>query len=98
MILAATIGAAKAKVGDIEKEENLLKAFGTPVAELAIDELTKLEGAVEADHGKNTIVENGIFACDKYRLIATPSILVDKPVTLVGLGDTISSLSLVGSR
>jgi len=29
MILAATIGAAKAKVGDIEIEENLLKAHGT---------------------------------------------------------------------
>lgn len=39
MILAGTIGAAKAKVGDIEKPENLLCAFGTPVADLAITEL-----------------------------------------------------------
>lgn len=35
LVLAATIGAAKAKVGDIEKEENLLKAYGSEVADLA---------------------------------------------------------------
>ena len=35
---------------------------------------------------------------DGYDLIAVPTIMVEKPVTLVGMGDTISSISLVGAR
>ena len=32
-----------------------------------------------------------------FEVIVVPTILVDEPVTLVGMGDTISSISLVGS-
>jgi len=43
-------------------------------------------------------METGIVSNDKYDLIAVPTILIDKPKTLVGMGDTISSISLVGAR
>ena len=39
----------------------------------------------------------GIGEYAGYDVIAVPTILVEKPVTLVGMGDTISSVSLVGA-
>ena len=35
----------------------------------------------------------GIHEEQNFFVVATPSIIVDKPITLVGMGDTISSLS-----
>ena len=43
-------------------------------------------------------METGIFNTPEFDLIAVPTILIEKPVTLVGMGDTISSISLVGAR
>lgn len=39
----------------------------------------------------------GICQVGEFTIIATPSIIIPKPKTLVGMGDTISSLSIVGS-
>jgi ADP-dependent phosphofructokinase/glucokinase len=44
------------------------------------------------------LVEEGIFENDEIEIIAVPTIIIDKPITLVGMGDTISSISLVGAR
>jgi len=35
---------------------------------------------------------------DEIEIIAVPTIIIDNPITLVGMGDTISSISLVAAR
>jgi ADP-dependent phosphofructokinase/glucokinase len=98
MALAATIAAAKAGTGSIEKEENLLWAQGREVAEPSLRELSALATHLKEAYGVAAFEESGIAATPAFRVIAVPTILIDKPVTLVGMGDTISSLSLVGAR
>ena len=44
---------------------------------------------------EGSVLENGICEVDDYIISAIPTILIDKPKTLVGMGDTISSVSLL---
>ena len=94
MMLAATIAASKAGTGNIHNRENLLWAQGQQVADVGLAELTDL-----ADYIKEPkLLTTGIAEVEGFDLIAIPTILVEKPLTLVGMGDTISSLSLIGAR
>ena len=97
MALAATVAAAKAGTGSIEKQENLLWAQGKEVADIALKELADLAQHVEKEYGVKGLLENGVGSCGRFKIAAVPTILIEKPVTLVGMGDTISSLSLAGS-
>lgn len=94
MILAATAAAGKASLGKIEKKEDFVAAKGQPVTDEALNNLRAVADFI----GDEKLAETGISQYKGYDLIAIPTILVDKPVTLVGMGDTISSISLVGSR
>ena len=98
MVLAATIAAAKAGTGSLEKEENLLWAHGREVSDHSLKELNALAAHLKQVHGIEGFESTGIGAAAGFRVIAVPTILVEKPITLVGMGDTISSLSLVGAR
>ncbi len=98
MAFAATIAAAKAGTGSIEKEENLLWAHGREVADHSLKELNALDAYVADTLGQAGLAERGIVEAQAFTLVAVPTILIEKPVTLVGMGDTISSLSLVGAR
>ena len=53
---------------------------------------------LKKDFGSNKLMEEGIFINDEIEIIAVPTIIIDNPVTLVGMGDTISSISLVAAR
>jgi ADP-dependent phosphofructokinase/glucokinase len=98
MALAATIAAAKAGTGSIEKEENLLWAHGQEVAEHSLKELMALAEHLKSEFGAEGFESTGIARTEHFHVVAIPTILIEKPVTLVGMGDTISSLSLVGAR
>lgn len=98
MQLAATIAAAKAGTGAINTKDVLLWAQGHKVSDVGLNELSNLEKFVTAKFGVNQLLETGIFENDSVEVIAVPTILIEKPVTLVGMGDTISSVSLVGAR
>ncbi len=98
MAFAATLAAAKAGTGTLESEEGLLWAQGREVADHSLKELTALAAYVKQAFGKEGLESTGIVETPDFRLIAVPTILIEKPVTLVGMGDTISSLSLVGAR
>ena len=94
MMLAATVAAGKAGTGNINKAENLLWAQGQEVSDIGLNELAKL-----ADYVKNQkLTETGLAEYEGFELIALPTIIVEKPLTLVGMGDTISSLSLLAAR
>ncbi|HSQ41628.1 MAG TPA: ADP-dependent glucokinase/phosphofructokinase [Fibrobacteraceae bacterium] len=96
MILAATIAAAKAGTGSIEKHENLMWAHGRAVSDVSLQELQAIAGELGAA-GK-TLLDTGIASMKDVDVIAVPTILIEKPITLVGMGDTISSLSLIGAK
>ncbi len=98
MVLAATIAAAKAGTGSIEEEKNLLWAHGREVSDHSLKELKALADHLKESHGIEGFESTGIGSAPGFRVVAVPTILVEKPVTLVGMGDTISSLSLVGAR
>ena len=98
MAFAATIAAAKAGTGTIEIAENLLWAHGKTVADQSLKELSALDAYVADRYSHPGLAERGIVETDEFVLVAVPTILIEKPITLVGMGDTISSLSLVGAR
>lgn len=94
MLLAATVAASKAGAGNIESRENLLWAHGMRIGEVAAENIREL-----AAYLKNPeFAANGITEYADMDLIAVPTIIVDKPKTLVGMGDTISSVSLIAAR
>ncbi len=98
MQLAALIAAAKAGTGAIDNEEILLWATNQSVSEQGINELRNLSLHIKDKYLQNELLTVGIWENESYDLIAVPTILIDKPITLVGMGDTISSISLVAAR
>ena len=94
MILAATVAAGKAGTGDITHENHLLWAMGQKVSDIGLKEMQTISEIIE---DKN-FLKTGLTHYAGFDVIAVPTILVDKPVTLVGMGDTISSVSLVAAR
>ena len=98
MQLAATVAAAKAGTGAINTKDVLLWAHGNKVSDIGLNELKCLQELITTKYGENQLLETGLFENDSIDIIAVPTILIDKPVTLVGMGDTISSVSLVGAR
>ena len=94
MILAATVAAGKAGTGDINHENHLLWAMGQEVSDVGLREMQTISDILE---DKN-FLKTGLTKAAGFDVIAVPTILVEKPVTLVGMGDTISSVSLVAAR
>lgn len=91
MMTAATIAAAKAGTGNIE---NMLWAHGNEVSDVGLIEAESLTTCT----GLSDLAATGIGHYRHWDLIVVPTILIEKPLTLVGMGDTISSLSLVAAR
>ena len=94
MVLASVVAAGKAGTGDINHKENLLWALGQNVSDIGLRELQTISEIIE---DKN-LLNGGLSQYAGFDVIAVPTILVEKPVTLVGMGDTISSVSLIGAR
>lgn len=93
MMTAATVAAGKAGSGDLNRSANLLWAQGREVSDIGLKELEDLAEFID----DKRLPETGISEYDGFDLIAVPTILVEKPVTLVGMGDTISSVSLLSA-
>lgn len=94
MMLAATLAATKCGIGNLNDYDNLLWAHGNAVSEKSLKALNMLADSLNLP--KLSLV--GIAAYQDLDVIAVPTILIDKPLTLVGMGDTISSVSLIGAR
>ncbi len=93
MCLAATVAAGKAGTGHLNAKENLMWAKGHNVCDCGLACLQKIAEVM----GDKAFAETGIGSYHGFDIIAVPTILVEKPVTLVGMGDTISSVSLIGA-
>lgn len=93
MILAATAAAGKATIGHLKTKEDILSACKTDINETSLKELELLSKHMKSDN----LLKNGICSYKNYDIIAIPAKIVEKPKTLVGMGDTISSFSIIGS-
>lgn len=98
MQLAANIAATKAGTGAIDSHEILLWSSDKEVSDVGLKELKTLSDKVASLYGNNNLISEGIFTNQEIEIIAVPTIIIEKPITLVGMGDTISSISLVGAR
>ena len=98
MQLAANIAATKAGTGAINSKDILLWSKDKEVSDIGLNELRRLSETVSKEFGENNLIEEGIYTDESVEIIAVPTIIIDKPITLVGMGDTISSISLVGAQ
>lgn len=94
MILAAIISTSKAGTGSLNEYENLLWSLKEEVSDIGLKELEDLSAYIKND----ALLSSGICQFEDFDIIAIPTILIEKPKTLVGMGDTISSISLVSAR
>jgi len=98
MILAATLAASKAGTGSLDDPAQLLWAHGRAVADQSLAELQALDLYLRVNEDLPGLAVDGMLKLKDLHVVAVPTILVEPPLSLVGLGDTISSLSLVGAR
>lgn len=98
MQLAANVAASKAGTGALNSKDVLLWSANKKVSDIGLKELNSLSETVSKLYGANKLNEDGIFSNNEIEIIAVPTIIIDNPITLVGMGDTISSVSLVGAR
>lgn len=94
MVLAATAAASKAMLGQLADYKDFTAAAGLPVSACGIDGLQELAAIL----GDPDFVCNGIGKYREFDVIAVPAVIIDRPKTLVGMGDTISAFSLLGAR
>ena len=94
MITAAVVASSKASVGALVHYDDITKTLGQEISDQGLEELFALSQKLN----KPELLEIGICNIDNYILSAVPTILVAQPKTLVGMGDTISSISLVAGR
>lgn len=94
MVLAATAAASKALLGQLADYKDFTAAAGLPVSACGIDGLKELAETL----GNPEFACNGIGKYRGFDFIAVPAVIIDRPKTLVGMGDTISAFSLLGAR
>lgn len=94
MMTAAVVSSSKAYNGELTEYSHISKTLGTAVADVGLNELKALSQMLN----KPELLETGLCEVNGYFVSAVPTILVDKPKTLVGMGDTISSVSLLAGR
>jgi len=97
MAFAATAAASKAATGSIHTKDSLLAAHGTAISETATELFEMAHLFFVQSYKVESLQTTGIVVTDSFECTVIPTILVEKPVTLVGMGDTISSLSLTGA-
>ncbi len=94
MVLAAVAAASKATLGKLTDYKDFTAAIGLSVSGCGINGLKELARTL----GDSEFVNRGIGQYRGFDIIAVPTIIVDRPKTLVGMGDTISAFSLLGAR
>ena len=91
MIIASVVSSSKAYNGEITKYEHLTLASDMFVSDTGLSELSNLADKLN----KPELLSTGLCDFDDFVITAIPTIIIDKPKTLVGMGDTISSVSLL---
>ena len=93
MILASTAAASKASIGYLKQKSDITKSQKLPVSDISFNELKKLSAYLKTEK----LLETGICSYKNFDIITIPTKIINKPKTLVGIGDTISSFSIIGA-
>lgn len=91
MMTAAVVSSSKAYNGELARYDDVVKTLGMSVSVQSLNELNNLSQILHNPELNST----GICKVGDFILSVVPTILVDRPKTLVGMGDTISSVSLL---
>ena len=94
MVTASIVSSSKAYNGELSEYSHLTSVADMFVSDIGLSELSNLSQKLN----KPELLETGICDFDDFVISAIPTILIDKPKTLVGMGDTISSVSLLAGR
>ena len=94
MLTAAVVSSSKAYNGALENYQDITLTKDFPPSDIGLKELTTLSEKLN----KPELAQTGVCKFNDLYVSAIPTILVDKPKTLVGMGDTISSISLIAGR
>ena len=93
MLLAAKIACSRAVLGDLKKHSDLTHSQNGQISENGKNYMQDLAKYFNSDE----FLKTGILEKEDFYLVAVPTPLEKKPKSLVGMGDTISSTSLIGS-
>ena len=92
LLYSSTLGAAKAKLGEITKHDDIHAGLDVPPSQIGIRQLRELKKHIESIGGST----NGGTGTDgNFRVAIIPAKVVDIPKSTVGMGDTISSSAFV---
>ncbi|MCK5159265.1 MAG: hypothetical protein KAR08_08920 [Candidatus Heimdallarchaeota archaeon] len=95
LLLASLFAAETADKKVITSKEDILNVQ-ILVSSKGMNELHKLEAYLNEEYNKISIfAEEGWFTTPSFTLVSIPTIMVNSPKQLVGLGDTISSISVL---
>lgn len=95
-LLASTANAAKALHGEIASTEQVSEATRVPLSPIGEEQITRFaNGLAQAGHPiPPDFQESGIVRFEDHTVVVMPAHVVPNPVSTVGMGDTISSISL----
>ena len=93
MLLAAVAAASKARDGKLAAPVDITAAAGLPPSAVGLQAVKELAALIN----DGPFASTGIGSYKDRNIIAVPAIIIDRPQTLVGMGDTISAFSLVGA-
>ena len=94
MMTASVVSSSKALLGELATKSDVTETLGISVSERGICELINLSELIN----KPELLQTCCCEYDNFYVTAIPTILIKKPRTLVGMGDTISSVSLLAGR
>ena len=95
LLLASLFAAARAEKGNLVTLDDLPKVSINP-PEFGRKEIQILDKHLRENYSKeSTLSTTGVFKTSEFNLITIPTIVVESPKMLVGLGDTISLISVL---
>ncbi len=98
LVFAALMGYQKAKTGSIKSLDDL-RCYPSKVSSKGWKHLTSLnEYLLSYYNGTCSLIDDGFFYTKEFALNAIPTVMVKKPKSLVGLGDTISLSSILAEQ
>ena len=95
LVISSLFAATKAKNGSIDSLTDT-KLIDYDISKKGLEELQNLENyLVNKWDGDNSFINNGYIQTKSFTMVGTPTIVVPSPKYLVGLGDTISLVSIL---
>ncbi len=90
LVLAATLAAARTKMGRISGPQDIFTGLEVPLSQEGLERLAEL-----ADLCGESLAKEGTTTYEGFDLAYLPTKVVERPVLTVGLGDLISSTGFI---